>query len=144
MKLKPIITSLLQNDAYKFNMGNVIFLKFNDKVTKWRFKNRTKNVHFTPEMIQEIREQIDYMCTLHFTDDELNYLRKNFPWLSTGYINFLKYFQLDRNEIKINEGNIHSLKIITNAALGFIAFSIGGEFKLTTLKKLGKSFLNFP
>ena len=39
----------------------------------------------------------------------------------------------------INEGNIHSLKIITNAALGFIAFSIGGEFKLTTLKRLGKS-----
>ena len=41
----------------------------------------------------------------------------------------------------INEGNIHSLKIITNAALGFIAFSIGGEFKLTTLKKLGKSII---
>ena len=106
MKLKPIITSLLQNDAYKFNMGNVIFLKFNDKVTQWRFKNRTKDVVFTSEMIQEIREQIDYMCTLRFTEDELDYLRKNFPWLSTGYINFLKYFQLDRNEIKINEGNI--------------------------------------
>ena len=106
MKLKPIITSLLQNDAYKFNMGNVIFLKFNYKVTQWRFKNRTKNIRFTSEMIQEIREQIDNLCTLRFTEDELNYLRKNFPWLSTGYINFLKYFQLDRNEIKINEGNI--------------------------------------
>jgi nicotinate phosphoribosyltransferase len=106
MKLKPIITSLLQNDAYKFNMGNVIFLKFNDKITQWRFKNRTKDVVFTSEMIQEIREQIDHLCTLRFTEDELNYLRKNFPWLSTGYINFLKYFQLDRNEIKINEGNI--------------------------------------
>ena len=39
----------------------------------------------------------------------------------------------------INEGNISGLKIITNAALGFIAFSIGGEFKLSTLKKLGKN-----
>lgn len=108
MKLKPIITSLLQNDAYKFNMGNVIFLKFNDKTTRWRFKNRTLNTKFTPEMIQEIREQIDYFCTLKFTEDELNYLRKNFPWLSVGYINFLKYFQPDRREIKINEENIQA------------------------------------
>lgn len=108
MKLKPIITSLLQNDAYKFNMGNVIFLKFNDKTTRWRFKNRTLNTKFTPEMIQEIREQIDYFCTLKFTEDELNYLRKNFPWLSVGYINFLKYFQPDRREIKINDGNIQA------------------------------------
>jgi nicotinate phosphoribosyltransferase len=106
MQLKPIITSLLQNDAYKFNMGNVIFLKFNDKITYWRFKNRTLNIKFTPDMIQEIREQVDYLCTLMFTNEELEYLRKNFPWLSDGYINFLKYFKLDRNEIKINEGNI--------------------------------------
>ena len=106
MKLKPIITSLLQNDAYKFNMGNVIFLKFNDKTTRWRFKCRNEGIDFTPEMIQEISDQVDHLCTLRFTDDELDYLRKNFPWLSTGYINFLKYFQLDRNEIKINEDNI--------------------------------------
>ena len=108
MKLKPIITSLLQNDAYKFNMGNVIFLKFNDKTTRWRFKCRTSDVKFIPEMITEIREQVDHLCTLRFTDDELDYLRKNFPWLSTGYINFLKYFKLDRNEIKINEDNIQA------------------------------------
>jgi nicotinate phosphoribosyltransferase len=108
MKLKPIITSLLQNDAYKFNMGNVIFLKFNDKTTRWRFKCRNEGIEFTPEMIEEISEQINHLCTLRFTDDELEYLRKNFPWLSTGYINFLKYFKLDRNEIKINEDFIQS------------------------------------
>ena len=108
MKLKPIINSLLENDAYKFNMGNVIFLKFNDKTTRWRFKCRNEGVEFTPEMIEEISEQIDHLCTLRFTNEELDYLRKNFPWLSTGYINFLKYFKLDRNEIKINEDFIQS------------------------------------
>ncbi len=39
----------------------------------------------------------------------------------------------------INKENIEGLKIITNVALGFIAFSIGGEFKLSTLKRLGKN-----
>ncbi len=41
----------------------------------------------------------------------------------------------------INTESIQSLKIITSVALGFIAFSIGGEFKLSYLKKLGKSIL---
>ena len=41
----------------------------------------------------------------------------------------------------INEGNIDGLKVITNAALGFIAFSIGGEFKLSSIKRLGKSVI---
>ena len=33
---------------------------------------------------------------------------------------------------------VHSLSPITDVALGFIAFSIGGEFKLSYIKKLGK------
>lgn len=41
----------------------------------------------------------------------------------------------------INEDNITGLKVITNAALGFIAFSIGGEFKLSSIKRLGKSII---
>lgn len=34
--------------------------------------------------------------------------------------------------------DIHGLKIISEIALGFIAFSIGSEFKLSALKKTGK------
>lgn len=37
----------------------------------------------------------------------------------------------------INEEGLKSFNIITSVALGFIAFSIGGEFKLATIKKLG-------
>ena len=37
--------------------------------------------------------------------------------------------------------DIKSIKLITNTALGFIAFSIGGEFKLKFLKKLGKQII---
>lgn len=33
--------------------------------------------------------------------------------------------------------NLEGFAILTNAALGFIAFSIGGEFKLSSLKQLG-------
>lgn len=37
----------------------------------------------------------------------------------------------------VTEEGLKSFGIITSVALGFIAFSIGGEFKLATIKKLG-------
>ena len=36
--------------------------------------------------------------------------------------------------------NVESFKILSDVALGFIAYAIGGEFKLTYLKKIGKHF----
>lgn len=106
MKLKPIITSLLETDQYKFNMGNVIFKCFNDYTTKWTFKCRNSDVKFTDEMIQEICKQFDHYCTLRFTNEELKWLKKNLPWLSEGYINYLKFWHPIREEVSINENGI--------------------------------------
>lgn len=39
----------------------------------------------------------------------------------------------------IDKATVESFNMIVTLALGFIAFSIGGEFKLGTLKKLGKN-----
>lgn len=109
MKLKPIINSPLENDLYKFNMGNIIFKRFNDKITHWCFKCRNADVRFTPEMVQEIREQIDWFCnTIQFTKEDIEWLGKTCPWLSSGYLNSLKHWKPDRSEIFINEGNVQA------------------------------------
>lgn len=106
MKLEPIIKHALENDLYKFNMGNVIFKNFNNYTCTWTFKCRNKNVLFTPEMVQEIREQIDCYCDFcEFTDYEIKYLKKTCPWLSEGYLNFLKFWRPDRNEIFVQDTN---------------------------------------
>ena len=108
MKLKPIINSLIETDQYKLNMMDVVMRKFNDYTVVWTFKCRNEDVRFTPEMIKEIREQVDHYCALMFTDDELEWLKKNLPWLSAGFINHLKFWHPVRNEIWINENNIQS------------------------------------
>ena len=41
----------------------------------------------------------------------------------------------------IPEDWIHSLTLLVNVALGFIAFSIGGEFRLSKIRKIGKPVL---
>ena len=106
--LPPIITSLIETDAYKINMLQVIFSQFSNDRTTWAFKCRNPGVKFTPEMVAEIRRQIDLYCQLRFTDDEIEYLRKTFTWLKPSFLDFLKFWHPWRNEILINEGNIQS------------------------------------
>ena len=56
MLLEPIITSLLETDMYKFSMGQCIYHQFSDYKTTWSFKCRNTDVHFTHEMVEEIKE----------------------------------------------------------------------------------------
>ncbi len=92
MKLPQIINSLLESDLYKFSMGQAIMIKHPEYMTTWSFKCRNKDVKFTPEMVEEIKEQIKAYCKLRFTEDELEYLN-NIPWFKGSYINFLRLWQ---------------------------------------------------
>lgn len=103
MKLKPIITNLTDTDWYKITIGQFIYHKHNSDKCTWAFKCRNKNVKFTPEMIQEIHEQIKYYCSLRFTKEELDYLR-TIKYIHEDYIdNFLKYWQPNFEDFHINE-----------------------------------------
>lgn len=92
MRLPQIINSLLETDAYKFSMGQSIFHQFSGYKTTWTFKCRNKDVFFTPEMVEEIKEQIKAYCNLRFTEDELTYL-ENIKWIKGSYVDFLRLWQ---------------------------------------------------
>lgn len=89
MKLKRIINSLLEIDLYKYSMGQAIYHQFSDYKTTWTFKCRNKDVHFTREMVDEIREQIKAYCELRFTEDELTYI-DSIKWMKGSYVDFLR------------------------------------------------------
>ena len=89
MKLSPCIVSLLETDLYKINMGMVMFHKHTDLNGTYIFKCRNKDVVFTPEMVDEINAQIDHLCTLRFTDEELDYLN-SIPFIKSDYVEFLR------------------------------------------------------
>lgn len=72
-------------------MGQAIFHNASKYKTTWSFKCRNKNVKFTLEMVQEIKEQIKAFCNLRFTEDELNYL-KSISWLDESYVDYLHNF----------------------------------------------------
>ena len=89
MKLEPIVTSLLDTDLYKFNMDQVIFHKHTDLNGEYYFKCRNEHTVFTPEMLEEINAQIDYLCGLRFTREELQYLR-SIRFIKDDYVEFLR------------------------------------------------------
>ena len=100
MKLPHIINSLLETDMYKFSMGQTIFHQFTSYKTTWTFKFRNKDVHFSEEMVEEIRQQIAAFCGLRFTEEELDYL-DNITWIKGSYVDFLRLWQPRYEEFTI-------------------------------------------
>ena len=79
-------------DLYKLSMGQAIYHQFSDYKTTWTFKCRNKDVHFTEEMVNEIKEQIKTYCGLRFTEDELEYI-DSIKWIKGSYVDFLRLWQ---------------------------------------------------
>lgn len=111
--MNQIITSLLDNDAYKFSMGQAIFHQYNNYTTTWTFKCRNKNVKFTPTMVREITYQIKAYCNLFFKESELDYLR-SIKWIKDDYIDYLRLWRPRYQDFTINTDADCGLNIETN------------------------------
>ena len=113
MKFKQIVDSLLQNDAYKFSMGQAIYHQYSGYTTTWTFKCRNKDVKFTPDMVQEIDAQIRAYCNLRFRESELDYL-KNIKWIKEDYIDYLRIWRPRYEDFTINTDGECGLSIETS------------------------------
>ena len=101
MKFAPIITSLLNQDMYKYSMTQAIYHQFPTYKTTWTFKCRNKGVKFTKEMVKEIKEQIKAYCELRYTEDELEYL-DNIKWIKGSYVDFLRLWRPRYEDFRIS------------------------------------------
>ncbi len=116
MKLEPIVVSLLDTDLYKFNMDQVIFHKHTDLCGQYYFKCRNEGVVFTPEMVQEIKEQVDHLCTLTFQKQELDYLR-SIRFIKDDYVEFLRLWHPIRDYVSVELTDRGELNIIVDGPL---------------------------
>lgn len=116
MKLEPIINSLLDTDLYKFNMDQVIFHKHTDLCGQYYFKCRNKDVVFTAEMAEEISAQVDHLCTLKFTKQELDYLR-SIRFIKNDYVEFLRLWHPIRDYVTISLNYAGELSIVVDGPL---------------------------
>lgn len=110
MRLKPIIRSLLEDDLYKYSMGQAIYHKFPGHMTTWTFKCRNPEVIFTPEMVDEIREQVQAYCDLEYKKEELAFL-STILWIHQDYIEFLRNWKPRFEDFTIDTNSTCGLRI---------------------------------
>ena len=99
--LPMIIASLLDTDLYKFTMMQVVLHQFPGAHAEYRFKCRNPGVALAP-FADEIRREIDALCSLRFTEPELDYLR-SMRFIKSDFVEFLGLFQLNAKNIRITE-----------------------------------------
>lgn len=102
MKLEPIVKSLLDTDLYKFSMQQAIFHKHTDLTGEYHFKCRNEGVQFTPDMVWEIKDQINHLCMLTFTKDELDWLR-SIRFIKPDYVEFLRFWRPLRDYVIVRQ-----------------------------------------
>ena len=110
MKLAPIVESLLDTDLYKFNMNQVIFHKHTDLIGEYHFKCRNTGVVFTHEMLAEINSQIDHLCSLRFTKEELRYMR-SIRFIKPDYVEFLRLWHPIREYVSTSLSEMGELTV---------------------------------
>ncbi|HEX4583210.1 MAG TPA: nicotinate phosphoribosyltransferase [Burkholderiaceae bacterium] len=95
-----IIESLLDTDLYKFTVMQVVLHRFPGAQVEYRFKCRTPDIDLTPD-VEAIRRQVGELCTLRFTESELDYLR-GLRFIKSDFADFLGLFQLNTKYIRID------------------------------------------
>lgn len=101
--MSAIIQSLLDTDLYKFTMLQVVLHKFpqTDSVYHFRCRNLEDTLYPLSEILDELNEQLDYLCQLRFTEQELQYLR-SLRFIKSDFVDYLELFQLKRRFIQVS------------------------------------------
>ncbi|MBT2117919.1 nicotinate phosphoribosyltransferase [Dyella sp. LX-66] len=94
-----IIRSLLDTDLYKFSMMQVVLHHYPAAQVEYRFKCRNPGIDLVP-YIEEIRAELDALCSLRFSEEELNYLR-SWRFIKSDFVDFLGLFQLNAKYVSI-------------------------------------------
>lgn len=106
MKASPLnhwlIDSLLDTDLYKITMLQAFYHapEFRTVAVEWKFACRNRNGFNLAALIPEILPQLEHLCTLSFSDDELDYLA-GFPFIKADFIEFLRIFRLDMRFVEL-------------------------------------------
>ena len=95
----PVIESLLDTDLYKLTMMQAVLHQHPAAEAVYRFRCRTPGVDLSRH-IDEISSEIDALCTLWFTREELDWLR-GLRFMKPDFVDFLGLFRLDRKYLRL-------------------------------------------
>lgn len=96
---RMIVESLLDTDLYKFSMMQVVLHHYPAAQVEYRFKCRNPGINLVP-YIAEIRAELEALCELRFSAQELDYLRA-MRFIKSDFVDFLGLFRLNAKYVTI-------------------------------------------
>ncbi|EOG6953934.1 nicotinate phosphoribosyltransferase [Yersinia ruckeri] len=96
----PILTSLLDTDAYKLHMQQAVFHRYRHITVAAEF--RCRGDELLADHAEEIRHQIALMSELALTQDEYSYL-SGLPFFTPDYLDWLRDFRFDPQQVCVSE-----------------------------------------
>ncbi|HHQ4314404.1 nicotinate phosphoribosyltransferase [Serratia fonticola] len=102
----PILTSLLDTDAYKLHMQQAVFHRYPAITVAAEF--RCRGDELLGEYADEIRAQVAMMSELALTEAEHRYL-SSLPFFHQDYLSWLREFRYDPQQVSISnhDGKLH-------------------------------------
>jgi nicotinate phosphoribosyltransferase len=95
-----MINSLLDNDLYKFTMQNAAMKLYPHSKVKYKFINRGGD-NFPKGFNRRLQERINQFVELQLTKDEEKFLKEKCYFLDPVYVDFLKGFRFNPEEVKV-------------------------------------------
>ncbi|MBS1229034.1 MAG: pncB [Proteobacteria bacterium] len=97
---QPVVRSLLENDLYKFTMWQSLLHSNPGAHAEYRFVCRNAPVFPLSELKAEVDDELDRLCTMYFTQDELDYL-SGLRFIKSDFVDFLTLFRFQRRFIEV-------------------------------------------
>ncbi|AUH00465.1 nicotinate phosphoribosyltransferase [Pectobacteriaceae bacterium CE70] len=94
----PILTSLLDTDAYKLHMQQAVYHHYFDVDVTAEF--RCRGDELLGVYADEIIAQVELMSQLALSEEEFNYL-SSLPFFKSDYLNWLKTFRFNPQQIRV-------------------------------------------
>ena len=111
-----IIRSILDTDLYKFTTSYAYSKLYPRAYGQFRFIDRAKTRY--PEGFAELlRGELQQMAQLQLTRDEAQFLARELPYLPPTYIDFVRGFRFDPDEVHVSQDEEGQLSIVAEGLL---------------------------
>jgi len=97
--MTPVVHSLLETDLYKFTMWQTMLHRHPAAQAEYRFLCRNEPEFPLASLLPEVEEQLDHLCSLRFTEDELAYVG-SLRYIKSDFVDFLRIFQFQRRFVR--------------------------------------------
>lgn len=94
----PILTSILDTDAYKFHMQQAVFHRYPEVIVVAEFRCRGDDL--LGMFASQINAQIEMMRDLRMTDEEFHYVA-SLPFFQTDYLDWLRLYRYNPDQVRV-------------------------------------------